>query len=169
LKRDKKERAGRLTETMKSNKLMKKGRVLLVKIWAFHLFCFYLIAQIYYDVSSVIHGHPNISYFDADYFFKEIPLKIAVSPLVGIIGYFDGIPGFIFIPILIMLIVIFFFTRNIFLSYVVGLIVSYLVPLLLFGYEKGYYVYYILIAITVFLSWLVFKKSYKNRDDYFIY
>jgi hypothetical protein len=153
---------------MKSNKLSKKGRWLLVKIWGFHLYCLYPLFLIHRHISSFINGHLGSHYFTIDYFFIDLPAKILLSPLLGI-GYIDGIPGFIFLPILIMLIVIFFFTRNIFLSYVVALIVSYLVPLLLFGYEKGYYVYYILIAITVFLSWLVFKKSYKNRDDHFIY
>jgi hypothetical protein len=154
---------------MNLNTLSGKGRILLLKIWGFHLYCLYPLFLIYEDVSSFIYGDLGSHYFSTNYFFNKLPAKILLSPLLGIIGYSDGIPGFIFLPILIMLIVIFFFTRNIFLSYVVALIVSYLVPLLLFGYEKGYYVYYILIAITVFLSWLVFKKSYKNRDDYFIY
>jgi|GEM_PF-5880804 len=158
-----------------------KSIPLFLRVWIIHCVCYYFMFGLCFKVASFSYqGFPmdNLNYVLDSYVYPAV----FGSVIGGIIGFFEGIPGFVLIPMLIMYLLLnFVFKDDYFKTYVCSLLVSYslLIAYTYYvnkvgmtfwsRYTNGYVsvssLFFIvpLLSLTIIINRLVFKKEYKKQ------
>jgi hypothetical protein len=138
-------------------KFIKTEKVKIINLWAFHIIIFSILCA---TIEHFIDPHSFYFRRSLDGKFLE---QILFSPFAGLLGHWDRFPFFIFFVVLLFL-VITYFTRNIFYNYIVSLLCSYLL-LGIFTFTKDKIFYYLIpsLIITIILNIFVFKP-FKRKN-----
>lgn len=134
----------------------------IAKLWISHILVYYFIFVCLSNLAM-----------KRSFFYKESLSTLALSPLLGLMGYLDHFPGFFIFPIILMLIFFYrFFKQKIYKSYIVSLIVSYfLLYLYLFNIrglksdfvDVNIFLFIIpSLAIATSINWFLFGR-YENQ------
>ena len=146
-----------------------------ISIWTTHIFVYYFI---FGNIDNLI----NNFYSDWDFFFEESIFRSLSSPITGLFGWYDGLPFFVIIPTVVMLILVSTIMRkNWFMAYLVSCIGCYLgIYLYTILVNKGTTLYqsritgmddlslnHIFLIVpalitVIFVNWLIFRNRYKT-------
>lgn len=130
----------------------------LLKIWGLHILIFYPVCSFLED-NLEVHSLFFKQYIDPE--FWKISL---LSPLNGLLGFWEKFPFFIFMAFAISIVFNFFFKKRFFTNYTISLFISYMIIFLMHRY-KGDIFYYIIpsLTITLIIQSVIFRKEiFKN-------
>jgi uncharacterized membrane protein YfcA len=151
---------------MKLNK-----NLFMLKIWLLHLIIFYIV----FGIFSKFFSNHSINHYNIDTLYQFFLL-----PVFGLIGFLDGFPGFIFIPILLMYALVFLVKKNIFFNYCLSIFTCYLLKtaiqyvfydfdIIPLGIFNNFYYTILFTLLSLILSasvnWLVFRKTYQKLKE----
>lgn len=142
-----------------------------VIIWIVHIIIYYFI---WGNIDNLMHNY----YSKWDFFFDESVSRSLSSPIVGLLGFYDGFPFFVVVPILAMLVLISTLMKTRWqLAYFISCIGCYLGMYLYNAYidkntnlyQSGIgelslnHIFLIIPALTVtmLINWVVFKNKYQ--------
>jgi hypothetical protein len=134
------------------------------KLWISHILVYYFVFVILSNLA-----------IKRSFFYKESLDILALSPLLGLMGYLDHFPVFFIFPIILMLVFYYrFFERKIYKSYIVSLLVSYfLLYICLFnigGIKSDFVDVNIFLfivpslAVAISINWFLFGR-YENQKN----
>lgn len=136
------------------------------KIWFFHLYFYYLIF-------GILHTYTSPT------FTSNLLIIPLIHPIGGILGFYDNIPGFFIIPILLMLLLLNYTNYSIYKCYIFSIFIPHGLKLVLFqiyhsdlplmtDQSQGRLmsiIWTIVSLITIaILNYLVFKKAYRKAE-----